>query len=467
MIKFMLSFILLVFSSQVFAKNQIFIKVGDAKVRKSMLAFPSIQFFGSPQKNPEYQHVGAKLFKTIRNDLDISYYFQFIDPKAFIENPAKTTLKPAPGDANGFNFANWRTIGTEFLLRAGFQFTGKDVELDIYLYHVPKGDTLLSRKYKGKKTDLDSIAHTVTNDLIFRLTGKKGIFKTKLLFSSDRDSTCRPGKKACSSWKEIYVSDYDGKNIKRVTRHKSISISPNWAPDGNTIVYTSYAYHPKTKMRNPDLFSYELNTKKSFLLSWRKGVNSGGTFTPDGKNVYLTISKSGNADIYRMDKNGKNIKNITKGPLGALNVEPAVSPDGKRLAFSSDRNGRPMIYIMDINGKNVKRITRAGRYNSTPSWSPDSKSLVFAGWDKGHFDLFLVSDDGIKLTRLTTAKKVNGKMSNNEDPSFSPDGRHIVFVSDRSGKKQVYMISPDGSNERRITFDSANYYKPKWSYMME
>ena len=85
----------------------------------------------------------------------------------------------------------------------------------------------------------------------------------------------------------------------------------------------------------------------------------------------------------------------------------------------------------------------------------------------GHFDLFLVSKDGVNLKRLTKARKTNGKWANNEDPSFSPDGRHIVFVSDRSGKKQLYMISPDGKNERRLTFDNDNYFKPKWSYMME
>lgn len=459
--------IALVFAFQAQASEQIFIKVGDAKVRKSNLAFPPIQFFGSPEKNANYQRVGAEIYKTIRNDLDISYYFSFIDPKAYIEDPAQTSLKPFPSEANGFKFSNWRSIGTEFLIRAGFDIKGSNVELDVYLYHVPKGDTLLSRKYKGTTTNLREIAHTFSNDVIYRLTGKKGIFKTQLVFSSDRDSTCRPGKSGCTTWKEIYTSDYDAKNIKRVTRHKSISISPNWHPDGDQVLYTSYAYHPKMKMRNPDLFSFELKTRKSYLLSWRKGVNSGGTWTPDGDNLYLTISKSGNADIYRADKDGKNIKNITNGPLGALNVEPAISPDGKHIAFSSDRNGRPMIYIMDINGKNIKRITRAGRYNSTPSWSPDGKSLVFAGWDKGHFDLFLVSKDGVNLTRLTSAKKSNGKWANNEDPSFSPDGRHIVFVSDRSGQRQLYLISPDGTNERRITFDTANYFKPKWSPMME
>jgi len=54
-------------------------------------------------------------------------------------------------------------------------------------------------------------------------------------------------------------------------------------------------------------------------------------------------------------------------------------------------------------------------------------------------------------------------MATNEDPSWSPDGRYIVFTSNRTGSNQLYMVSADGSNERRITYDKHNYYKPKWS----
>lgn len=463
--KILLMLLLLV--PQLAIAEKIYIKVGNASVKKSMFALPAFQFSGSTVSSPNYVRVGSELYKTLQNDLDTSYFFDFVDRKAFLEDPATTALRPKPSAPNGFLFSNWRSIGTEFLYRAAYNIKSNKIEVEAYLYHVPKGETLVARKYTGDVGSEDEIAHTMANDIIFRLTGRKGVFKTKLVFSSDRDAVCPKKTPNCTKWKEIYVSDYNVKNVTRITRQRTISISPAWAPDGKSILYTSYAYHPKTKRRNPDLFSYELDTKKSFLISWRKGVNSGAAFTPDGDNIFLTITKGGNADIYRTDKDGQKLRNITNGPLGALNVEPAISPDGKSIAFSSDRHGNPMIYVMDINGKNVKRITKAGKYNSTPSWSPDGENIVFAGFDNGHFDLFLVSKDGVNLKRLTKARKTNGKWANNEDPSFSPDGRHIVFVSDRSGKKQLYMISPDGKNERRLTFDNDNYFKPKWSYMME
>ena len=96
------------------AKDSIFIKVGDGSVRKSMLAVPPFQFFGSTKENADYQRVGAELYKVIHNDLDTSYLFDFVSQKAYIEDPAKTNIRPFPADAKGFRFENWRSIGTEF-----------------------------------------------------------------------------------------------------------------------------------------------------------------------------------------------------------------------------------------------------------------------------------------------------------------------------------------------------------------
>ncbi len=71
------------------------------------------------------------------------------------------------------------------------------------------------------------------------------------------------------------------------------------------------------------------------------------------------------------------------------------------------------------------------------------------------------------MIKLTEARKSNGQLADNEDPSFSPDGRHITYTSNRTGKNQIYIINTDGTNERRITTDRYNYYKPRWSKNFE
>lgn len=453
----LLLFGFLFFSNSVQAAedSQIYIKIGEAKTKKSLLAFPHFKNNGTAGNAAT---VGAELYNVISNDLSVSSYFQFIAQTAFLEDTDKVGLRPAPTDANGFKFQSWSSIGADFLIRGAYSVSGKEVELEVYLYHVPKSGLVFAKKYKGTVSGIRRIAHTFSNDVLKNLTDKTGMFLSKVVVSSDRGG---------GHYKEIYTMDWDGANLDKITDHKTISLSPAWSMDGSQIAYTAYVQRSRTKMRNADMFIYDVSSGKRRLLSYRQGINSGASFSPDGRSIYLTISQGTSPDIYKISVDGDSVKKITSGPNSAMNVEPSVSPDGKQLAFSSDRSGRPMIYIMDADGSNVRRITIAGVFNSSPSWSPDGKKLAFAGQSGDNFDIFVVNTDGTNMIRLTSAKKPNGRAANNEDPSFSPDGRFVIYTSNRSGKNQLFLSTADGSEERRVTNDSHNYFKPKWSSNLE
>ncbi|MEN0059158.1 MAG: translocation protein TolB [Bdellovibrio sp.] len=435
----------------------IYIKLGEARTKKSLLAFPALQYSGAPTAASRYQSVGSELFNTITDDLTISSYFQFIKSDAFLEDSSKTGLTPAPGTPNGFKFQSWSAIGADFLIRAGFSIVGNEITLETYTYHVPKAQLVLGKKYKGPLSTTRRIAHTFANDILKALTGEEGPFLSRVVVSSDRGG---------SKYKEIYVMDWDGANMDQVSSHRSIAISPNWSPDGKKIAYTSYVKRVGAKFRNADMFLLDLTSRRLKPISARPGINSGAAFSPDGRSIYLTISQGGNPDIYRMDLEGSVSSKITNGPSGAMNVEPSLSKDN-RLVFSSDRAGRPMIYTADADGSNIKRVTFAGVFNSSPVWSPDGKKIAFAGQSDNNFDIFVMNADGTGMIRLTSAKKSNGKMSSNEDPSFSPDGRFVMYTSDRTGKNQIFISTVDGSEERQVTRDSHNYFKPKWSRNIE
>jgi TolB protein len=434
--------------------NEILIDVGQAQIKKSLLALTPLLYLGTQKTNAAHIQIGQNLYRVMMNDLTVANLFTMIKPDAYLENPAKIGLKPAPYEPNGFNFANWKTIGTEFLVRSAYQVLDNELVFEAYVYHVPTARMVLGKTYKSTLNGYRKIAHMFCNDFVKALTGKRGMFLTRLVASKQE-----PG----SQIKEIYLMDWDGFNPQRITHHESISISPAWSTGGDKIAYTDFAYHGAQRMRNSDLFVYDIPTGKRFLLSYRKGINSGAAYLPGDKSLLLTMSKEGASDIYRSSADGVEVSPLTNGPNRALNVEPAVSPDGKTVAFSSDRSGKPMLYLMNIDGSRVRRLTFAGKYNASPAWSPDGKTIVFASQDRDHFDIFTMTSDGSNLKRLTEATKPNGRGANNESPSFSPDGRAILFTSDRSGKYQLYLISPDGTGERRITEDNANWDKPKWS----
>ena len=381
---------------------------------------------------------------------------------AFLEDPAKTNIKPAPKEENGFKFEPLKTAGAEFLIRTGYSIVNSDVVVEMFLYHVPQSKLVIGKRYKSTLSQSKQIANTMANDVLEALTGVRGSFMSKLVTTSDR---------AGGQAKEVYSMDLDGSNIEKLSQHRSSALSPNWSADGKKVAYsvfTTFIRKGASPLTNVSLYVLDLISKKRTLTSYRPGQNSGATFSPDGKYIYLGISLgSGAADIYKINLNGEIINRLTKGPAGAINVEPTLNPDGSKIAFSSDRGGKPMIYNMNADGSNVKRLSNEGVYNSSPSWSPDGKKIAFAGQAESHFDIFVINADGSGLTRITSAKKSNGKPAHNEDPSFSPDSRYVVYTSNRTGKNQIYISTIDGTEERRVTNDSYNYYKPKWSRNLE
>lgn len=434
--------------------SSIIVKLGEARTKKSMVALPPLQYLGTPTAGSNYQAVGSELFNVMTNDLTVSSYFQFLPQSAFIEDTSKTGLRPAPSDPKGFRFQSWSQIGADFLIRGAFNIAGSELSVEMYVYQVSKASLVLGKKYKAPTGSARKIAHTFANDVMQALTGQTGPFLSKIVVSSNR---------AGGQWREMYIMDWDGNDAEKITNHKSLVTSPAWSKDGKKIAYTAAVQRKRGSPRNHDLFLYDVAGRKVELVSYRQGMNSGASFSPDGRHIFLTISQGVAPDIYKMTYGGDLVTKMTNGPNGAMNVEPAVSNDGSKIAFSSDRSGRTMIFTMNADGGNVKRLTHAGQFNASPAWSPDGKKLAFAGFEANHFDIFVMNADGTGMIRITKANKPNGKPANNEDPSFSPDGRFVMYTSDRSGENQIYISTVDGAEERRVTNDRSNYYKPRWS----
>ncbi|NDJ52665.1 MAG: protein kinase [Chloroflexi bacterium] len=147
----------------------------------------------------------------------------------------------------------------------------------------------------------------------------------------------------------------------------------------------------------------------------------------------------------------------TLGPdSGALLPPPS---GGDRLAFVSDRTGNFDLYLIDIDGSNLRQLTSNERDDLSPSWAPDGDRIVYSAQTSATTrDIALLRVDGQVIDQLTS------DAGQNIDPDWSPDGQWIAFASDRDGSDyEIYLMRSDGSELTQLTNNSLDDFKPRWS----
>ena len=140
------------------------------------------------------------------------------------------------------------------------------------------------------------------------------------------------------------------------------------------------------------------------------------SWAPDGRIAYVS-NEGGNADVWLMDADGKNRKQLTAN--SGFNVSPVVSSDGRFIVFASVRNGLKNIWRMNIDGSNPTKLT-SGLADSFPTISPDNRWVVYAALEGAKPTLWRVSMDGGQAVQLTSHAGTS--------PSISPDGKLLAYL---------------------------------------
>jgi TolB protein len=377
--------------------------------------------------------VAAEMHDVITYDLDLAGLFRQLDPASFLDDAHKPGLTSTVVDFN-----QWALLGAEILIKGGYSMQGDRLLVDFRLYDVIHRRLLTGRRYAGRRDDVRAMAHKFADEIMKSVTGTEGAFSSRIAYIDNR-----------TGHKELYVMDTDGANVLRLTDHRSIVLNPDFAPNGQEIIFTSYRYG------NPDLFRKLLSTGQEARLSFKKGLNIAARFRPDGREIALTQSETGNPELALLGTDGSQRRRLT-GHWG-IDVDPSWSPGGDRLAFVSDRQGNPHVFIMDVLSGQTRRLTANGKYNATPAWSPDGKRIAFTRLESGNFDIYTIRPDGTDERRLTFGP------GNKEHPRWSPDGRFLVYSSDEGGAKGIYIMREDGTGIRKISAQGGQCQHPAWS----
>jgi imidazolonepropionase-like amidohydrolase/Tol biopolymer transport system component len=149
--------------------------------------------------------------------------------------------------------------------------------------------------------------------------------------------------------------------------------------------------------------------------------------SPDGKEIVFDLL----GDIYVMPISGGQAKVLRPGL--PYEVQPRFSPDGKKILFTSDAGGGDNIWTMNRDGSDAKQITKETfRLLNNGAWSPDGQYIVArkhftSGRSLGAGEIWMYHISGGNGLQLTARK--NDQQDVNE-PTVSPDGRYVYFSED-------------------------------------
>jgi dipeptidyl aminopeptidase/acylaminoacyl peptidase len=235
--------------------------------------------------------------------------------------------------------------------------------------------------------------------------------------------------------------------------------------------------------------------------------------SPDGRWVAFstqTIDVEKNSkpkQIYIVPLSGGAPRNIADAA-----ERPRWSPDSKRIAFVSDRNGSAQIWIMDADGANPKQITNLSTEAGGVLYSHDGKNLVFTSdvfpdcgaddacnrqkldaeknnkvkartitgllyrhwttWQTARrMHLLVVSVDGGAAKDLTPGNRDVPPFSlgGPDDYAISPDGTEVCYamISDDvpaiSTNSDLYAVPIAGGQSKKITVNPAADNSPQYS----
>jgi imidazolonepropionase-like amidohydrolase/Tol biopolymer transport system component len=191
--------------------------------------------------------------------------------------------------------------------------------------------------------------------------------------------------------------------------------------------------------------------------------------TTEGTWMNLDVSPNGQTivfdmlgDIYSMPVTGGTAKVLRSGI--PFEIQPRFSPDGGKISFTSDAGGGDNIWIMNADGSNAKQISKEDfRLLNNAVWSPDGNSLIArkhfsSGRSLGAGEMWqyhITGGSGLQLT-----KRKNDQQDVNE-PFISPDGKYLYYCEDmypggyfqynKDPNSQIYVIKrysfEDGETE--------------------
>ena len=403
------------------AEAKVYLDVYGQSYKKIAVAVPPFASEGG--QRPEISDL-------LGQDLDMSGFF-VVAPRSLMDKD----LLAEGVERKSIRFEQWRSLGVDVLCKAQVEEKDNLLSLDAYLYDASDGSLLFAKRYKAPSPEWRRVVHRLADEIILTVTGEKGIMSSRVLFVA-----------GAARHRDVYVADFDGNGIRKLTGHDSIVVSPSVSPDGKYLAFTSY------KEGKPNLYVTDLATGREVYVDRQEGMKVGSNWMDRRTLAYgHTLGKFSTLYALNVETRERTVLLRKEGILAS----PAFSPDNSKMVFVSDMYGGPNVFMKDMATGEIKRLTYFGNYNTSPAFSPKGDLIAFVSKTEGALEICVMRPDGSNARVLS-----DGGV--NDSPQFSPCGRYILYSSQRGRRTSIRFMLHNGDNKRELKFTGTEEAQPKF-----
>jgi len=181
----------------------------------------------------------------------------------------------------------------------------------------------------------------------------------------------------------------------------------------------------------------------------------GGAGSLLGSRIYFVSNRTGNSEIWAMDWDGNNQKQLTN--LKSISIMPTVSPDGSRVAFTSYAKGTPRIMMVDtLTGRLLPFYNQEASLNANASFTPDGKDIYYSSTAAGLPQIYVAALDGQGFRRISHRDAIEA------EPKVNPKNPALLLFVAGPGPQQIYEMNNEGVGVERVTNGEGEASNPSW-----
>ncbi len=303
----------------------------------------------------------------------------------------------------------------------------------------PDGQRIGFSAHKEGTRD-EILAVKLADRSISRIGSRNWATVDDLLWLSDGSLLAVANQNVGERRREIWLVTTSGEP-RQITNDQNIFLLPQLSVSANGRLIAMHGHIASEIWIAPDGEARHARRVLQGVVPRYEGVD-GLTWTPDQRLLY-TVYVGNSLVIWSMDRDGSNLRQLTKGKPNTSDSYVSATVDGRFLTFQSNLSGELEIWRANVDGGDLRQLTHGGN-NLQPSLSPDGHWVIYTSVRDGKSTLWRISIDGSDQKQLTNKPS--------KWPQVSHDGKYIAYVEASESKSRRLAIMTFAGGEPVKTF---------------